>query len=90
MSRMGPALKAIGQALPNMADVDYQTLAGAIATSTHGPGKAFGSYASQVVGLQLVTASGEVLDCDAQHHAEVFKAGRVSLGALGLVTRVRL
>jgi len=90
MSRMGPALKAIGQALPNMADVDYQTLAGAIATSTHGTGKAFGSYASQVVGLQLVTASGEVLDCDAKRHPEVFRAARVSLGALGLVTRVRL
>ncbi|WP_371921403.1 MULTISPECIES: D-arabinono-1,4-lactone oxidase [unclassified Pseudomonas] len=90
MSRMGPVLKAIGQALPNMADVDYQTLAGAIATSTHGTGKAFGSYASQVVGLQLVTAGGEVLDCDANRHPEVFKAGRVSLGALGLVTRVRL
>ncbi|WP_185057706.1 MULTISPECIES: D-arabinono-1,4-lactone oxidase [Pseudomonas] len=90
MSRMGPALKAVGQALLNMADVDYQTLAGAIATSTHGTGKAFGSYASQVVGLQLVTASGEVIDCDAHRHPEVFKAGRVSLGALGLVTRVRL
>ncbi|MDB6443899.1 MULTISPECIES: D-arabinono-1,4-lactone oxidase [Pseudomonas] len=90
MSRMGPALKAVGQALLNMADVDYQTLAGAIATSTHGTGKAFGSYASQVVGLQLVTARGEVLDCDARRHPDVFQAARVSLGALGLVTRVRL
>lgn len=90
MSRMGPALQAIGQALPNMADVDYQTLAGAIATSTHGTGKAFGSYSSQVIGLQLVTANGEVLDCDARQHPEVLNAGRVSLGALGLITRVRL
>ncbi|QEY62744.1 FAD-binding protein [Metapseudomonas lalkuanensis] len=90
MSLMGAALKEIGQALPNMADIDYQTLAGAISTSTHGTGVGFGSYSSLVTGLQLVTASGEVLDCDAQRNPEVFNAARVSLGALGVATRVRL
>ncbi|MBS0589001.1 MAG: FAD-binding protein, partial [Proteobacteria bacterium] len=38
MSQLGEPLKQVGQALPNMADIDYQTLAGAIATSTHGTG----------------------------------------------------
>ncbi|MFO2466370.1 FAD-binding protein [Pseudomonas sp. 15FMM2] len=90
MSRMGPVLKEIGQALPNMADIDYQTLAGAIATSTHGTGVGFTSYSGLVCGLQLVNAQGEVLDCDAQHHGEVFNAARVSLGALGVTTQVRL
>ncbi|KNX78342.1 FAD-linked oxidoreductase [Pseudomonas sp. 250J] len=90
MSAMGAALKAVGQALPNMADIDYQTLAGAIATSTHGTGVGFGSYSSKVTGLQLVTASGEVLDCDSHRHPEVFAAARVSLGALGVATRIRL
>ena len=90
MSRMGPALKAIGQALPNMADIDYQTLAGAIATSTHGTGVGFTSYSAGVTGLQLVTAEGEVLDCDAERERELFNAARVSLGALGVTTRVRL
>ena len=52
-----------------MADIDYQTLAGAIATSTHGTGVGFGSYSAQVRGLQLVTASGEVLECDAKRNA---------------------
>ncbi len=90
MSQMGAPLKEIGQALVNMADIDYQTLAGAIATSTHGTGVGFGSYSAQVRGLQLVTASGEVLECDAKRNVEVFDAARVSLGALGVVTRVRL
>ena len=90
MSAMGAALKAVGQALPNMADIDYQTLAGALATSTHGTGVGFGSYSSQVTGLQLVTATGEVLDCDSQRHPQVFDAARVSLGALGVATKVRL
>ncbi|MEM8258619.1 D-arabinono-1,4-lactone oxidase, partial [Morganella morganii] len=40
--------------------------------------------------MQLVTASGEVLECDAKRNVEVFDAARVSLGALGVVTRVRL
>lgn len=90
MSRMGPALKAVGQALPNMADIDYQTLAGAISTSTHGTGVGFSSYSAGVTGLQLVTAQGDVLDCDATREREVFSAARVSLGALGVTTRVRL
>lgn len=90
MSTMGPALKAVGQAQKNMADIDYQSLAGALATSTHGTGVNFGSYSTQVVGLRLVTPGGEVIDCDAQTRPEIFNASRVSLGALGVVTRVRL
>ncbi|HVW70323.1 MAG TPA: D-arabinono-1,4-lactone oxidase [Steroidobacteraceae bacterium] len=90
MSQIGEPLKRIGQALPNMADIDYQTLAGATATSTHGTGPKYGSYSSQIVGLRLITANGDVLDCDAQHHPEVFSAARVSLGALGVITRIRL
>lgn len=90
MSQMGAPLKAAGLALTNMADIDHQSLAGAIATATHGTGIGFGSYSTQVTGLRLVTASGETLDCDAQNQPEVFNAARVSLGALGFVTRVKL
>ncbi len=90
MADMGAPLKAIGQALPNMADIDYQTLAGAISTSTHGTGPRFGSYSSTVVGLRMVTAGGEVLDLDAEHQPQLFKAACCSLGSLGIITRVRL
>ena len=90
MSSMGAPLRDVGQALINMADTDYQTLAGAIATSTHGTGIGFGSYSSNVCGLQLVSASGEVLDCSREHNPELFAAARVSLGALGVVTKVRM
>jgi FAD/FMN-containing dehydrogenase len=90
MSRMGDALMKIGQALPNMADIDYQSLGGAISTSTHGSGARYGSYSSTVVGLRLVIANGEVLDCDAHKHPDIFNAARVSLGGLGVITRVRL
>lgn len=90
ISQMGAPLAAVGLALPNMADIDYQTLAGAISTSTHGSGVNYGSYSDQIVCLRLVTAGGEMIDCDAQRHPEIFAAARCSLGALGVVTRVRL
>ena len=90
MSQMGAPLKQVGLALPNMADIDYQTLGGAIATSTHGTGPRFGSYSDQVIGLRLLTASGDAIDCDATRYPHIFDAARCSLGALGIVTRVRL
>ena len=87
---LGPALAALGQALPNLSDIDYQTLGGALATSTHGSGAQLGSLASRVTALWLATPGGELLECDAQRNGEVFHAARTSLGALGVVTRVRL
>jgi FAD-linked oxidoreductase len=90
MALMGMALKDVGQGFINMADIDHQTLGGAVATATHGTGKHYGSYSSYITGLQLVTAGGEVLDCDATRHPDIFQAARVSLGALGVVTRITM
>ncbi len=90
LSMLGPELGALGQAMPNLPDIDYQTLGGAIATSTHGTGALLGSLSSCVVALSLATPSGELLECDETRNAEVFHAARTSLGALGVVTRVRL
>lgn len=87
---MGEPLLKAGLAMLNMADIDYQTIAGAISTSTHGTGPKFGSYSSTVVGLRIVTASGDSIDCDASNHPEIFRVARTSLGALGIISRVRL
>lgn len=87
LSRVGDPLEKAGLALTNMPDVDYQTLGGLYATSTHGTGVGFGSLSTQIAGLRLVTPDGEVLDCDADYHPEVFQAARTSLGALGVTTR---
>lgn len=77
-----------GLALPNLGDIDRQTIAGAIGTGTHGTGGAFLPIAAQVVGLQLVTTAGEVLEIG--EHDPLLPAARVSLGALGVVTAVTL
>lgn len=90
LSRTGEPLKAEGLALENMPDIDYQSLGGALATSTHGTGISFGSMSTQVAGLRLVSASGDIIDCDADHRADIFDAARVSLGALGVISRYRM
>ena len=87
---LGPMLEGVDQALLNMSDINYQSIAGAIATSTHGTGMNLGSMSSFVRGLRLVTASGEVLDCDPENNSELFRATQVSLGTLGVNTLVRL
>jgi len=90
LHQLGPLLHARGHALSNLPDIDYQTIAGATATSTHGTGVEFGSLSSFIEGLTLATASGELLECDREHNAEIFHAARCSLGALGVITRLKL
>jgi len=79
-----------GLALPNLGDIDKQSVAGAIATGTHGTGATFGALATFVVGMELVTAAGEVVRCSAAEEPEVLHCARVGLGALGVVTKVTL
>lgn len=90
LARLNRTLAAAGLALPNLGDIDTQSLAGAVATGTHGTGASAASLASQVVGLELVTADGEVRPCAAIRDPELFEAARVGLGALGVVTSLTL
>jgi len=87
---LNPALQALGLALPNLGDIDRQTISGAIATGTHGTGTRRQGIAAAVSGLTLVLADGSRLDCSAEVEPEVFDAARVGLGALGVVTEVEL
>jgi FAD-linked oxidoreductase len=84
---LGPQLDGIGQALFNLPDIDRQTLAGATATATHGTGVSLMNLSAYVDALRLVTVGGQVLDVDAGNR-DLFDAARVSLGALGVVTRM--
>ncbi len=85
---LNPQLQALGLALPNLGDVDPQTVAGAISTGTHGTGGRLQGIAAAVVAVQLVTGDGSVVEVDEQH--PWFDAVRVSLGALGVITEVTL
>lgn len=90
LGALGPALAQKGRALPNLPDINKQSLGGALSTATHGSGQALQAMHGDVTALRLVTPSGQVIDADASRNPEVFQAARVSLGALGVITQVRL
>ena len=71
---LNPALQALGLALPNLGDIDRQTISGAIATGTHGTGTRRQGIAAAVSGLTLVLADGSTLECSAEVEPEVFAA----------------
>jgi FAD/FMN-containing dehydrogenase len=87
---VGPMLAEHGLALINQGDIDRQSLGGACGTGTHGTGAAFTSFSGAVTGATVVLASGEVVTCDAEHEPDLFGASRLSLGSVGVLTRVRL
>ncbi|WP_410674392.1 FAD-binding protein [Amycolatopsis sp. cmx-4-68] len=81
-------LHAAGFALPNLASLPHITVAGSVATGTHGSGRRQPGLASAVSAIELVTANGE-LRTFTRGHAE-FPGLVVGLGALGVVTRLTL
>jgi len=84
------ALAEHGLAMPNLGDIDAQTISGALATGTHGTGAGYGCLSTFVHGLELVTGTGELIRCSADENPDVFKAALVNVGALGVVTAVTL
>jgi len=81
-------LEAEGLALHNLGSLPHISVAGAIATGTHGSGRRNGNLSSAVAGLQLVTGSGDLVTVE-RGDAD-FDGIVVSLGALGIVTAVTL
>ncbi|WP_293781377.1 D-arabinono-1,4-lactone oxidase [uncultured Aeromicrobium sp.] len=88
LRELNPQLQRLGLALPNLGDVDPQSLAGAISTGTHGTGGRLQGIAAAVVAMQLVIADGSIVEVDEAH--PWFGAARVGLGAIGIVTEVTL
>ena len=83
-------LDAAGFALHNMASLPHISVAGSIATGTHGSGDRNGGLATAVTGIDIVTAGGDLVHMTRQSHPDSFAGSIVGLGALGVVARVRL
>ena len=90
LSELNTLLDAEGLALANLGDIAYQTVAGAISTSTHGTGKALTGLAGQVVAMKLVNGLGEIIECSQSVNPHIFDVARVSVGALGVITEYTL
>jgi alditol oxidase len=82
------ALNEEGVALHNLASLPHISVAGAVATATHGSGETNGNLATAVVGLELVTSDGQIIA--ASRGEPDFDGLVVGLGALGAVTRITL
>ena len=93
----GIALRALsrelaehGLALENLGDVDAQTLAGAVATGTHGTGARFPNLSAQVEAVRLVAGDGGVHELSGERDPDGLLAARVAIGALGVMTSLTL
>lgn len=83
-------LAAVGLAFHNLPDIDVQTLAGMFSTATHGTGLKLKALHDQIIGFRIVLANGEVRDVTRTSDPDLFSAGKVSLGALGVITQYTL
>jgi xylitol oxidase len=87
---LAPRLSAAGWALPTLASLPQLTVAGACATATHGSGDGNGNLATQVSGMQLVTADGGLRTLRRDTDGDRFRGAVVGLGALGVVATLTL
>ncbi len=90
LHRLNDELAARGLAMPNLGDIDRQSIAGAVSTATHGTGAGLGNIATTIVGLELVTGDGSIVRADETNDPELLRVARVGLGALGILTEVTL
>ena len=88
--RLNATLDSLGLALPNLGDIDAQTISGAFSTGTHGTGARLGALSTFIEAMEIVTGDGSVISCSPADEPELFAAARVGLGALGVISTVTL
>ncbi|QIS05625.1 FAD-binding protein [Nocardia brasiliensis] len=90
LKTVSEALHGHGLAFPNLGDIDVQTVAGATATGTHGTGATLQNLSAALHSIELMLADGSVVELNAETDPEAWRAARVSVGALGVITAVTL
>ena len=75
--------------LPVTDDLWDFALGGAIVCGRHGSGRDYPTISEYVVGMEMVTGTGEVLKID-ESEPELLNAARVSLGYMGIVYSLAL
>ncbi len=87
---LAPYLHKQGYALHNLASLPHITVAGAVATGTHGSGVKSGNLSTGISAIELVNAGGDLVTISKQKDGEQFNGAVVALGALGVVTKLTL
>lgn len=85
---LGEKLEEHGLMLSNLGSIDSQSIAGVIATGTHGSSLQHGLLSECILSLTLMLANGQLVRCTHEHNQALFRAALVSLGALGIVVEV--
>lgn len=84
------ALWQHGLSMSNLGTITQQSVAGAVATGTHGSGIKYGNISTQIVGVTLVTADGKTIKINQEENAHLLPAVQISMGALGIITTITL
>ena len=79
-----------GYAIHNLASLPHISVAGAIATATHGSGLRNGNLATALVGMKVVTADGSLRSFSKLDNAEEFNSVAIHLGAIGALAELTL
>jgi len=85
---LGVELEKHGLTLSNLGSIDSQSIAGVIATATHGSSLKHGLLSECILSLTLMLANGQTVRCSATSNPSLFRAAMVSLGALGIIIEV--
>jgi L-gulonolactone oxidase len=90
LGALSAAMWERGLAFANLGDIDVQSIAGATATGTHGTGASLPNLSASLRSIELTLADGSTVEVDADSDPDAFRAARVSIGALGVVSAVTL
>lgn len=87
---LGEHLQEKGFALHNLASLPHISVAGSVATATHGSGIKNGNLSTAISAIEFVTAAGDVVNLSREKDGDQFLGAVVGLGALGFVTKATL
>lgn len=82
--------KEHGLTMKSLGSIDEQSIAGAIATATHGSSLSHGLLSENIRSLRIVLANGQAVKCSPSQSPDLFRAALVSLGALGILVEVEI
>ncbi|MCI0447629.1 FAD-binding protein [bacterium] len=84
-----PRLRDDNLGLRNIGSITEQSIAGAISTGTHGTGLTLGSIGTQIIGVRLISGTGDIVNITDQE-PDRLNAARLNLGALGIITQMTI